>query len=62
MKLNKLTNRDIVELLYHNHLVLDPRMTEIILNDGTLLILKNGELYKAEIPPLIKDIEDETQI
>lgn len=47
-KVQKLTNRKIVEILYHNYLILDPRVTEIGLQDDTILFLKDGELYKSE--------------
>ena len=43
--MRKLTNREIVEILYHNVLVLDPRVTEIGLQDGQVICLVNGELY-----------------
>lgn len=44
--MKKLANREIVEILYHNALVLDPRVTEIGLDDGQVLYLVNGELYR----------------
>lgn len=42
----KLSNREIVEILCHNVLSFDPRITEIGLQNGTKLFLKKGELYK----------------
>ena len=44
--MKKLTNREIVEILYHNILGLDPRVNEIGLQDGQVLYLKEGELWK----------------
>ena len=43
-KYRKLTNKEIVEILYHNHIDLDPRVKEVGLQDGTKLFLINGEL------------------
>jgi hypothetical protein len=44
--MKKLSNREIVEILYHNALFLDPRVTEIGLDNGDILKIINGELYK----------------
>ena len=46
--MKKLTNKEIVEILYHNVLILDPRVTEIGLQDGQKLFLKKGELFKDD--------------
>lgn len=48
MKLIKLTNREIVEVLYFNDLILSPRINEIGLRDGRILVLQRGELYWKE--------------
>jgi hypothetical protein len=44
-RLGKLTNREIVELHHHKVLVLHPWVSEIVLRDGTVLSLRNGEFY-----------------
>lgn len=44
--MKRLTNREIVEILYHNVLVLDPRIKGIELQNGQKLLIKDGELWK----------------
>jgi len=48
VKMRKLTNGEILEILYHNCLVFDPRVTEIGLQDGQVLYIIKGELWIKE--------------
>lgn len=50
MKLKKLTNREIVEILYHDTIILTPQFDStkqgIKLHNGRELAIKKGELYE----------------
>jgi len=52
MELIKLSNADIVEILKHDVIILDPRIDYtkigIEISNGRKFVIKNGELYEVK--------------